>query len=114
GRFFDSGDELQRVAALGAGTADALFPDGNAVGNEIRVRGVPFDVIGVLEAKGSSPDGADEDNQIVIPLRTAMRRVYNTTWLTTIFVTATDLNAARDDIETLLRARHRRNDFSVQ
>ena len=83
GRFFDDADELQRVAVLGARTAEALFPDGDAVGAEVRVRGVPFDVIGVLEAKGVSADGGDEDNQIVVPLRTAMRRVFNTTWLTT-------------------------------
>ncbi len=125
GRFFGDADELQRVAVLGAGTAKALFPDGNAVGRELRVRGVPFAVIGVLEAKGVTPDGGDEDNQVIVPLRTAMRRVYNTTWLTTIFVTAApgppagrrrsaDLDAARRDIEALLRARHGREDFSVQ
>lgn len=114
GRFFDDADELQRVAVLGARTAEALFPDGNAVGRELRVRGVPFEVIGVLEAKGVTPDGGDEDNQVVVPLRTAMRRVYNTTWLTTVFVTATDLAAARCDIETLLRVRHGAEDFSVQ
>ena len=114
GRFFDERDDLQRVAVLGARMADALFPNGNAIGSEVRIRSVPFEVIGVLEAKGSSPDGGDEDNQIVIPLRTAMRRAYNTTWLTTVFVTATDLDAARADIEALLRERHGRDDFSVQ
>lgn len=114
GRFFDERDELQRVAVLGARTAEALFPEGRAVGQEIRIRGVPFAVIGVLEAKGITPDGGDEDNQIVVPFRTAMRRVFNTTWLTTIFVSATDVSTARTDIETLLRARHGREDFSVQ
>ncbi len=114
GRFFDDADDLQRVAVLGARVAEALFPNGNAVGNEIRIRSVPFEVIGVLEAKGSTPDGGDEDNQIVIPLRTAMRRVYNTTWLTTVFVTATNNDAARVEIEALLRARHGSDDFSVQ
>lgn len=114
GRFFDERDELQRVAVLGARTAEALFPNGNAVGAEIRVRGVPFDVIGVLEAKGITPDGGDEDNQIVIPLRTAMRRTFNTTWLTTVFVTAANVDGARANIEQRLRERHGREDFSVQ
>jgi putative ABC transport system permease protein len=114
GRMFDDGDDLQRVAVLGPRIADALFPNGHAAGAEIRLRGIPFDVIGVLEAKGLSADGADEDNQILIPLRTAMRRVYNTTWLTSIFLNATDVEAARVDIEQLLRARHRGEDFSVQ
>lgn len=114
GRFFDDRDDLRRVAVLGARTAEALFPEGSAAGREIRIRGVPFEVIGVLEAKGVTPDGGDEDNQVVVPFRTAMRRVFNTTWLTTIFVSATDTGTARTDIETLLRARHRREDFSVQ
>lgn len=114
GRFFDERDDLRRVAVLGARTAEALFPEGGAAGREIRIRGVPFAVIGVLEAKGVTPDGGDEDNQVVVPFRTAMRRVFNTTWLTTIFVSAADVSAARQDIEALLRARHRREDFSVQ
>jgi len=114
GRFFDDSDELQRVAVLGARTAEALFPDGYAVGAEVRVRGVPFDVIGVLEAKGATADGGDEDNQILVPIRTAMRRVFNTTWLTTIFVTARDVDAARGDITALLRERHGTEDFAVQ
>ena len=114
GRFFDEADDLQRVAVLGARTAESLFPDGNAVGSEVRVRGVPFEVIGVLEAKGLAGDGADEDNQILIPFRTAMRRVFNTTSLTTIFVTARDVDGARADIYALLRERHGREDFGVQ
>jgi putative ABC transport system permease protein len=114
GRFFDEADELQRVAVLGARTAEALFPDGNAVGAEVRVRGVPFDVVGVLEEKGLSADGGDEDNQILIPFRTAMRRVFNTTWLTTIFVTARDVDGAREEITALLRGRHGAEDFGVQ
>ncbi len=114
GRFYDDADDLRRVAVLGARTAEALFPDGSAVGGEIRIRGVPFEVIGVLEAKGVTADGADEDNQVLVPFRTAMRRVFNTTWLTTIFVTATDVDAARAEIAELLRTRHGREDFSVQ
>jgi putative ABC transport system permease protein len=149
GRFFDERDDLQRVAVLGSGTAAALFPGGEAVGAEVRIRGVPFAVIGVLEAKGVTPDGGDEDNQILVPFRTAMRRVFNTTWLTTVFVTAgsplecggnrlrfpirafqraeaseyesggdclrtPNVEVARADIEQLLRARHRREDFAVQ
>jgi ABC-type antimicrobial peptide transport system permease subunit len=139
GRFFDEADEFHRVAVLGASTAEALFPDRGAVGSEIRIRGVPFEVIGVLDAKGVTPDGGDEDNQVIVPFRTAMRRVFNTTWLTTIYVTAwsaeaapplsdsrangkaealtppsKSLDAARADIDALLLARHGREDFSVQ
>ena len=117
GRFFDERDDLRRVAVLGARTAEALFPEGEAVGREIRVRGVPFEVIGVLEAKGVTPDGGDEDNQVVVPFRTAMRRVFNVTWITTIYVTAWSGEAApplSKDIRALLLERHGREDFAVQ
>lgn len=122
GRFIDDRDDLQRVAVLGARTAEALFPNGGAVGREIRVRGVPFEVIGVLQAKGVTPDGGDEDNQVIVPFRTAMRRVFNVTWITTIYITvwsgeathSRGLDAARGDIHALLVQRHGREDFSVQ
>ena len=113
----------RRVAVLGARVAEALFPGDEAVGREIRVRGVPFDVIGVLEPKGTVADGADEDSQIVVPLRTALRRVLNTTWLNTVFVSVRDparMTDAESAIVGLLRARHRSpredapDDFAVQ
>lgn len=113
GTFFAE-DDNRRVAVVGARISEALSVN---VGSEIRVRGVPFDVIGVLETRGVSADGSDEDNQIVIPLRTAMRRVLNTTWLNTIFVSVQDparMGDARDAIAELLRARHGREDFGVQ
>jgi ABC-type antimicrobial peptide transport system permease subunit len=113
GTLFEN-DDNRRVAVVGARIAEALSVN---VGDEIRVRGVPFDIIGVLATRGVSADGSDEDNQIVIPLRTAMRRVLNTTWLNTIFVSVHDparMDDARDAIATLLRARHGREDFGVQ
>lgn len=106
GRFFDE-DDNDRVAVAGA-RMDVR------VGEELRIRGVPFEVIGVLEEKGISPDGGDEDNQVIIPLRTAMRRAFNTTWLTAIYVQARDIDRARDEITELLRNRHRKEDFGVQ
>ena len=107
-------DDNRRVTVIGARIAEALDVK---VGDELRVRGVPFDVIGILEPRGVSADGSDEDNQILIPLRTAMRRVFNTTWLNTIFLSARDpqqMDAARAEITRLLRARHGRDDFGVQ
>jgi len=119
GRFFDDDDEqrARRVAVLASGVADSLFENKSAVGQEIRVRGVPFEVIGVLESKGVSPDGSDEDNQILVPIKTALRRIFNTTSLMTIFVSAKDpaqMDQTRTAIATLLRARHRREDFAIQ
>src|SRR5207249_11779609 len=101
---------------------DALFPEDNPVGQPIRIGVVPFEVIGVLGAKGVQADG-DEDNQVVVPIRTALRRVFNTTALSTIFVSVTH-QGAMTDVETemaaVLRADHRlgrdgeADDFAIQ
>ncbi|HEX3555455.1 MAG TPA: ABC transporter permease [Thermoanaerobaculia bacterium] len=131
GRFFDAGDdaEARRVAVLGARVAERLFgdePPAALLGRGLRLRGIPFVIAGVLEAKGVSADGSDEDNQIVIPLRTALRRVFNVSYLSTVFVTVQDagrrgrMDAAQAAIGTLLRQRHRlrgtapADDFAIQ
>ncbi len=123
GRFLTEDDDRlsARVAVLGARVADALFPDEEAVGQPLRIDGVPFDVVGVLAAKGVQADG-DEDNQVLVPIRTALRRVFNTTSLSTIFVSVEDnqpLTEAESDIRAVLRADHRLgdgqpDDFEVQ
>ncbi|PTY07908.1 multidrug ABC transporter substrate-binding protein [Opitutaceae bacterium EW11] len=125
GRFFDGDDERQgrRVAVLGAQVQTELGKDGPLVGKEIRIGGIPFDVIGILAAKGTTAEGADQDNQILIPLRTALRRVFNTTWLTTIYAGVADpdrMDTVETELQLLLRDRHRRgvdqriDDFAVQ
>jgi putative ABC transport system permease protein len=122
GRFFDADDDraARRVAVLGARVADALF-DQDPVGLTVRIRGIPFDVIGVLAPKGVVA-GGDEDNQIIVPIRTALRRLFNAPWLTSIFVSVADSRAVPDtarDINRVLRVRHRvepdqQPDFEVQ
>jgi putative ABC transport system permease protein len=122
GRFFDAEDDrtARRVAVLGARVADALFNE-NPLGQPIRVRGIPFEVIGVLAPKGAVA-GADEDNQILVPIRTALRRVFNVTSLNTIFVSVNDSRGMADaerEISAVLRERHRvapdeQPDFEVQ
>lgn len=122
GRFLDADDDrvARRVVVLGARVADALF-DGDPVGRQIRIRGVPFDVIGVLGAKGAVADG-DQDNQVLVPVRTALRRVFNATWLSAVYVSASEPEIVSDterEIDALLRERHRvgrdgQPDFEVQ
>jgi putative ABC transport system permease protein len=125
GRFLAPGDDdsSRRVAVLGARVARTLFPDAAVLGREIRVSGVPFDVVGVLPSRGVLADGSDEDNQVLVPIRTAMRRVLNRTWLNSVFVavrSADRMPEAAADIRVLLRDRHQRrsgggdDDFEVQ
>jgi putative ABC transport system permease protein len=125
GRFFSDDDDrdARRVAVLGAKVRDALFAGDNPIGTDVRIRGVPYEVIGVLDAKGTFGDGGDEDNQVLIPIRTALRRVMNETWLNEVFVSVADVQRMEDaqkSIGDLLRARDRhrgsprRDDFEIQ
>src|ERR1700692_4374017 len=125
GRFIDDDDnrEARLVAVLGARVSEELFPGQDAIGQDIRIRGVSFQVIGVLQAKGILADGSDEDNQILIPIRTALRRVFNLHWLNPIFVSVRDPNqmtAAETEMAQVLRVRHRLepggrpDDFAIQ
>ena len=122
GRFFDDDDDrvARRVVVLGARVADQLG-DSNIVGAQVRVRGIPFDVIGVLARKGVLADG-DEDDEVLIPMRTALRRMFNTPWLSAVYVSATDpatVPATESAIGGLLLERHparagRRTAFEIQ
>jgi putative ABC transport system permease protein len=124
GRFFDADDDAHasRVAVLGARVARTLYPDQDPVGAEVRLRGLPFEVIGVLEPRGIQADGSDQDGSVFIPIRTALRRVFNTTWLTAVFVSVADrarMREAEAALAGLLRERHRLrpgapDDFQVQ
>jgi putative ABC transport system permease protein len=115
GRFLDEEDDAAaaRVVVLGARIAGTLFPDGDAVGREVRIRGLPFEVIGVLEAKGVQADGSDQDGNAFVPIRTALRRVFNVPWLTAVYVSVADrrrMGDAEAAVRALLRARHRLQD----
>lgn len=119
GRFFDADDDrdARRVAVLGAQVAEALFEGADPIGRDVNVRGILFEVIGVMQPKGVLPDGSDEDNEILVPIRTALRRVFNVTWLNGIFISVDDpsrIDASREALAQLLRARHGRDDFGVQ
>src|ERR1051326_4774331 len=115
GRFFDDDDNraARRVVVLGDRVATLLFPDDDPVGRTLRIRGAVFEIIGVLERKGVLADG-DEDNQVMIPIRTALRRVLNVTYLSSIFITARNINDAIDEVTGLLRERHRADDVEIQ
>jgi len=90
GEFFTNQDNetRARVAVLGKTAADNLFNSVNPVGQTIRINKAPFRVVGVLEAKGES-SGGDQDDTIIIPLTTAQERVMGITYVQDIYVQAT-------------------------
>jgi putative ABC transport system permease protein len=124
GRFLEPYEDTKalRVAVLGARVASTLFPGGQAIGATIRIDGSPFEVVGVLGARGVLLDGSDEDGNVFVPNRTALRRLFNTTWLSSIFVSVDRpdrMEQAEEEIRRLLRDRHQRDtgqadDFDIQ
>jgi putative ABC transport system permease protein len=125
GRFFTEEENKAafRVAVIGSQVFDNLFEGKDPIGEIIRVRKIPFEVIGVLKSKGVSPEGSNEDNQILIPINTALRRVFNLNYLNSIYVGVKNrqsMTTAEKQIAALLRERHRldiRNkadDFTIQ
>ena len=124
GSFISSRDEADRarVVVLGNTVATNLFGNASAVGKMIRIDKAPFRVIGVLDAKGQSSMGQDQDDIAIIPITTAQERLLGITYIHSISVQMERedlLDKAQEDITTLLRSRHRlaataENDFSVR
>lgn len=107
-------EATSRVALLGQTVVENLFAFGeDPVGKMIRIKNVPFRIIGVLAPKGQSPSGNDQDDVIFIPFTTAERRVLGTQFLGSVGVLfasterSEDLPAAVEDIRRVLRERHR-------
>lgn len=124
GRFLSNKNiqNRERVAVVGKTVAKNLFGDENPVGAEIRVKNIPFRVIGVLNSKGSGAMGNDQDDMVIIPYTTAMERVDGIDYLRMLYVVAKDENGIdrlQSDIENLLRVRHgikdtNLDDFNIQ
>jgi len=120
GNFFTDRD-LQgyaAVAVLGQTVVDDLFgPGSNPIGQYILVGNIPFEVIGVLEKKGASFMGSDQDDVVVVPLTTAIMRLFGGTYVNGITVRVADvaqIDATQDAIHAALLARHRVEDFSIR
>jgi putative ABC transport system permease protein len=124
GSFFSEAEvkAAAKVAVLGNSVKENLFPNSDPVGSVIRIKNVPFKVVGVLEEKGGSTMGNDQDDQIVIPYTTAMKRLSGNSRLNVVQVSATSPDAiqtAMGEIRALLRQRHRLgpgqdDDFSMR
>ena len=96
------------VCILGATVKKELFGDADPLGGSVRFNGITCQVIGIFEAKGQSSGGNDQDDFILIPLRTLHRRLAGNTDISTIFVSAQEgasTTKIKEDIEQLLRER---------
>jgi len=99
-----------KVCILGKTVADNLFPDGDPVGQTIRIRNVPVRVVGVLSKKGQNAMGQDQDDIIIAPYSTVLRRLSRFPYLRQIVVSATSptsIDAAQKQVTDLLRMRHK-------
>lgn len=123
GRFFSDDEDKtsQRVAVIGETVARNLFENRNPVGESVRIGKVSFEVIGVLGKKGTDLVGADQDDVIYIPINTALRRLFNLTYINNIYVQAKSsghIEKAASEIRDILRERHRikdkPDDFTIQ
>lgn len=112
-----------KVAVLGATVAENLFPDQSPIGQSIRIRNVPFKVIGMLEKKGQNSFGRDQDDLILVPVTTALFRLAGTRqWVNDIYASALstdDTDAAMEQIVEILRRNHKLidgqdNDFNIR
>jgi putative ABC transport system permease protein len=112
GTFFGDNEvrSATKVAVLGSTVATALFGDKNPIGATIRIKNFPFRVIGVLETKGGSTQGQDQDDTVVAPYTTVMRLLKGRNRIDMFMASAVSADAvaqAQTEIDALLRQRHR-------
>ncbi len=124
GRFLHEGDmdSAAKVAVIGQTVARQLFGNDEALDAVIRIRNIPFRVVGVLGAKGQTGQGTDQDDTIMMPYTTMQKRLMRITWVQSIVVKAVSaerVEESQEQIIALLRQRHRigpdrEDDFNVR
>ncbi len=125
GKMFTTGDGMarKRVAVLGYAVPEMVGANGAAmIGQQILIRGIPFEIIGVLEEKGSTSSWNNPDEQILIPLQTAQYRILGSDRVNSITVQVVhpdSMTVAMIEIERVMRREHgiapgRDNDFSIR
>ncbi len=112
GNFFSDQDikGAAKVCVLGKTVADNLFPGDDPINKSLRIRNVPFKVVGVLSAKGQNASGDDQDDIILAPYTTVLKRLSHFPFLRQILVSAISQKAipeAQKEVEELLRMRHK-------
>ncbi len=111
GAFFTEQDveSSARVAVLGKTVVDNLFGAQDPIGQTVRIKGQPFKVIGVLAAKGQNAMGQDQDDTVIVPYTTVMKKLLGITYIHFIIASAPTVEAipvAESEIDSLLRQRH--------
>jgi putative ABC transport system permease protein len=125
GAFFTDQDNATaaNVAVVGSTVATNLFPSGQSpVGQLIRIRNVPFTLVGVLTSKGAAGFGGDQDDTVLIPFQTGQVRLFGVSWLNQIVLQVDDesqLTSVQESVQQLLRSRHRlqsgqADDFTIR
>jgi len=111
GTFFDQSDvrQMKKVCVLGNTVSQALFGDDDPVGQTVRLRNVPFTIIGVMNPKGQTAEGNDQDDVIVAPYTTVQTRLRGRSFISQILVNTSnpdDIPAAQAEIAVLMRESH--------
>ena len=119
GQFFTDADNraAAKVCVLGRTVATTLFGDEDPVGKMIRIKNIPFRVVGVLEPKGGSMMGQDQDDTVIAPYQTVRKKIMGTTAVGMIMTAVSSpefVSQAQDEISALLRQRHKINKAAGQ
>ena len=126
GDFFTPSDihSAAKVCVVGTTVADNLFHTRQCVGRTIRIKSIPFEIVGVLESKGANLFGGDQDNVVLAPYTTIKKRIYGSTFsnVDVIFASACAVDRigdAEEEVAELLRQRHRirmgaADDFAIR
>jgi putative ABC transport system permease protein len=105
----EDNSSMTRNCMLGQTVATELFGDQDPIGETIRVNNTNFKVIGLLNKRGTSPHGMDMDRRVMVPLATAMKRLYNITYIGMIRLymdDASDLGEVSKTVTAILKERH--------
>ncbi len=111
GRFFDATDErsMRKVAVIGNTVANNLFPGEDAVGQQIQLQNVPFEIIGVMSEKGQTAEGTDQDDVILAPYTTVQTRLSGRSFIAQVLASTyvpDDIPAAQEEIGAIMREAH--------
>jgi putative ABC transport system permease protein len=123
GAMFEQQDvsSSRKVAVIGATVAEQLFPGADPVGSEMQIRSVPFQIVGVLAAKGQNAMGQDQDDIVLVPYTTAQNRLSGSVRIGQILASTADkddIPAAQEEVKSIMRVAHKLegqdDDFTVR